>query len=702
MFQYCSTLIFVFICYFTITFSQESGSGYLNYTNLPAELDGTLLTTDTQQSDIWLLTKDSPIPAHLNRAWSPENGYPGVQHVTTLRRTNYGPALRGPQSPIDILQNRNENIPGAEEILVFAPESVVQNYDRSTTFENPQVQTGSNFQTPEAVLVEIPTHLTSGFWERPRPQFMEQLSSSPRRVGSSHDLDFIQFDSSSTVNGQQTTSNTVLPTREASDRLPVSTFLPSNENKPAESIYEHPYQAFFIPPPDNNSETISSVSAPPSNQNVWFPTESRTAPDSSILLEGNDGKLFYEFSFDEFPPTSNSQEDIGLTLTKDDIEILEKLGILSALSLDPVESENTSHSDTFVQNPQREYESRPQLIEYENQSFSGALEGRFDKNLSDIDFIKVPEFLTSEYHGNIPATDETRDLTRTEPIISSDQITSKGNKSHVNGNSLESHIYNGTSLTPDQIQEIFELLGLSNQDYYNLSSIQTTTIKIESEALTTPTPISESTTVNSEVSSTVNTPIVIENNDSKLIPVKTSVSTSISRSFLATPDLSETSERPKLAQGLVSSGRIQPRLLDGVDSDRISNENEVLEMISHRIAPISAQKMEMLRKLKLNPKPYVFGFHQDDGNGTHQHRNETADGFGIVKGTYGYRDPSGVYRNVNYIADNNGFHAVVRTNEPGTVSQNSADAIFRAELPPQAAIAQMMAYAKSRTQNNNS
>ncbi|GFQ99982.1 cuticle protein 10.9 [Trichonephila clavata] len=701
MFLYYLYFAFVFICCFTSTFTQESSNGYLNYTNLPGETDGTLLTTDSQESNIWLLTKDSPIPAQLNRAWSPENGYPGVQHITTLRRNNYSPSLRVPQSSIDILQNRNENIPDARDILVYTPESTIQRHEGSSIFENPQTQTGSNFQAPgEAVLVELPAHLTSGFWERPRPQFMEQLSSSPRRVGSSQELDFIQFDSGSVINGQNTSPDTFLPTKEASDRLPISTVQSPNENKPVESNYEHPYQAFFIPTPDYNNETVLSVPAPPSNQDVWFPSESRTALDSPIVLEGNDGKLFYEFSYDEFPPTSSSHESIGLTLTKDDIEILEKLGILSALNLEPTEFVNSTHSEEFVENPQREYQSHPQLIKFEDQNFPEVSEERFDRNLSDVDFVQVPEFLASEYHANIPATDESRDPTRTEPLISFDQVLLKGNESLVNGK-LESHVYNGTSLSPAQIQEILQLLGLSNEDYYNISSISTTTAKPLFEALTTPAPESENATTNPEVSST-NTPSVIVSNGSKLIPVKTSVSTSISRSFLATPELSDTSERSKLSQGLVSSGRIQPRLLDEIDSDKMVNENEVLQMISRRMSPMSAQKLEMLRKLKLNPKPYVFGFHQDDGNGTRQHRNETADGFGIVKGTYGYRDPSGVYRNVNYIADNNGFHAVVRTNEPGTVSQNSADVIFRAELPPKAAVAQMMAYARARTQNNNS
>jgi len=36
-----------------------------------------------------------------------------------------------------------------------------------------------------------------------------------------------------------------------------------------------------------------------------------------------------------------------------------------------------------------------------------------------------------------------------------------------------------------------------------------------------------------------------------------------------------------------------------------------------------------------------------------------------VHGSYGYRDNHGVYREVVYVADRNGFRANIKTNEPG-------------------------------------
>lgn len=36
-----------------------------------------------------------------------------------------------------------------------------------------------------------------------------------------------------------------------------------------------------------------------------------------------------------------------------------------------------------------------------------------------------------------------------------------------------------------------------------------------------------------------------------------------------------------------------------------------------------------------------------------------------VHGSYGYRDNKGIYREVYYVADKNGFRANIKTNEPG-------------------------------------
>ena len=54
-------------------------------------------------------------------------------------------------------------------------------------------------------------------------------------------------------------------------------------------------------------------------------------------------------------------------------------------------------------------------------------------------------------------------------------------------------------------------------------------------------------------------------------------------------------------------------------------------------------------------------------------RQEQGDELGNKKGSYGYIDAYGISRQVDYVADDKGFRAVVKTNEPGTDNQNPAD-----------------------------
>ncbi|GFY54363.1 cuticle protein 16.8 [Trichonephila inaurata madagascariensis] len=88
------------------------------------------------------------------------------------------------------------------------------------------------------------------------------------------------------------------------------------------------------------------------------------------------------------------------------------------------------------------------------------------------------------------------------------------------------------------------------------------------------------------------------------------------------------------------------------------------------------------------PRPYEFGFDFGDGLGMTQHRAEIADGTGAVRGKYGFTDPQGLFRNVEYIADVNGYRAVIRSNEPGATSQSTGDAVFLVRSPPPGVIAQ--------------
>ncbi|GFS95756.1 sodium-dependent proline transporter [Nephila pilipes] len=81
-------------------------------------------------------------------------------------------------------------------------------------------------------------------------------------------------------------------------------------------------------------------------------------------------------------------------------------------------------------------------------------------------------------------------------------------------------------------------------------------------------------------------------------------------------------------------------------------------------------------------QPYSFGYDVFDGYGTKQYRQETASNEGVITGNYGYKDFQGIYRQVEYTADENGFHAVLKSNEPGLANVDTADVSVSVEPPP--------------------
>ncbi|KAI7697532.1 Cuticle protein 16.8, partial [Sarcoptes scabiei] len=71
---------------------------------------------------------------------------------------------------------------------------------------------------------------------------------------------------------------------------------------------------------------------------------------------------------------------------------------------------------------------------------------------------------------------------------------------------------------------------------------------------------------------------------------------------------------------------------------------------------------------------YHWGYKWLDEQGNQMFREESSDGRGTVTGRYSFRDSNGIIRIVEYVADENGFRTRIRTNEPGMVSMNSANA----------------------------
>ncbi|XP_077512447.1 uncharacterized protein LOC144123505 [Amblyomma americanum] len=79
---------------------------------------------------------------------------------------------------------------------------------------------------------------------------------------------------------------------------------------------------------------------------------------------------------------------------------------------------------------------------------------------------------------------------------------------------------------------------------------------------------------------------------------------------------------------------------------------------------------------------YHFSYQIRDKEGNTQHHSERSDSRNNRKGSYGFRDRNGLYRHVTYVADRGGFRAWIKTNEPGTSSQDPADVQITAEKPP--------------------
>lgn len=80
-------------------------------------------------------------------------------------------------------------------------------------------------------------------------------------------------------------------------------------------------------------------------------------------------------------------------------------------------------------------------------------------------------------------------------------------------------------------------------------------------------------------------------------------------------------------------------------------------------------------------QPYRFAYNVKGSNGlTEQYRQEVGDGK-LLTGSYGYVLPDGIYRHVDYVADDQGFRAYIRTSEPGTANQNPSNVVISSTAP---------------------
>lgn len=97
------------------------------------------------------------------------------------------------------------------------------------------------------------------------------------------------------------------------------------------------------------------------------------------------------------------------------------------------------------------------------------------------------------------------------------------------------------------------------------------------------------------------------------------------------------------------------------------------------------------------PQPYSFGYEHTDEYGTKQSRQETSDANNAKTGSYGFTDARGVFRQVSYVADADGFRASVSTNEPGTAPSAPASVVYSARADNAVYTAPVAALARSAT-----
>ncbi|XP_076322171.1 cuticle protein 10.9-like [Tachypleus tridentatus] len=84
----------------------------------------------------------------------------------------------------------------------------------------------------------------------------------------------------------------------------------------------------------------------------------------------------------------------------------------------------------------------------------------------------------------------------------------------------------------------------------------------------------------------------------------------------------------------------------------------------------------------VKPHPYKFNYEIKNDYGGRQWQQEQGDEYGNKQGSYGYTDDYGIGRQVDYVADENGFRANIKTNEPGTANQNPADVHIYSDAVP--------------------
>lgn len=665
--------------------SQETNPEILNKSgNGDQALDS--LNFEFPDSDLWLITRDDPIPLQLNGRWSFDNGGSQVQLVNLgqfeqdiVKQTGSDDTVILPVTS-QLTHSRSSQIPVINYDKIITSEDRRRSSDRSGRFP---------IESPGAVLIQLPPTITEGLWVKPHSQNLFETSVDRRQNFFTQNRNTLNDEITNNYNNSDL-QTVYLPITEAVSRLPYPELEPQAElNIPVGQYYQIPSQASAAVTEDStNGSTHRNSQSGNFEQNILIPREPVNSATSSINYPE------YQTNDDESNISSTGgYNSYGNVLTGEDIELLERLGILSSLIIAP---KNSSNDFSYAVNRHGESEIKPSLIDNDGQGRLIKPNKESKGNTSGMVLNNKPQFKTAEYHSNIPEDAGIHNNAQRLPsyLFLQPQNITRRNASE---DGMKPQIT--YKLIDSQLVEFLHLLGLDTEDFLNRSFVTPSRENFNNSGENDAANYKRNSEFNilkdHKSRSSFNDTIILGPNKEHGI-VSTATLSISSKLDNGNNTIRRTVDQGDFVQPSVTNRKIQPRVLE----EPFVSENEVLQLLSNKAIPLSEEKIERLKKLKVQSQPYIFGFKQDDGNGTLQHRNETSDEKGIVKGSYSYIDPFGIYRKVYYTADEQGFHAVVKTNEPGTVSHSTADAVFMSETPPLAALLKMMDYMKYKSSSN--
>ncbi|XP_076335929.1 cuticle protein 16.8-like isoform X3 [Tachypleus tridentatus] len=120
----------------------------------------------------------------------------------------------------------------------------------------------------------------------------------------------------------------------------------------------------------------------------------------------------------------------------------------------------------------------------------------------------------------------------------------------------------------------------------------------------------------------------------------------------------------------------------GVFPAGYGNADPSYQDVYHPVKVAYAHPAPAYTDIYAKPEPYNFGYEAKNDYDGALWQQESGDEYGSKRGSYGYTDAYGISRTVEYVADETGFHAWIKTNEPGTANQNPADVQITADPVP--------------------